>query len=366
MEKGLKRAGLNVKDIYDLTKEELQEELASEGEKPFRAKQIFSWIHGRGAQGFDEMSDLSKALRASLSGRYSTDGLEMDTVQISRNDGTRKYLFELSDGNFIEGVFMRYLSWNTACISSQAGCAMGCRFCASAINGLARDLTAGEMAKEVYLMEKDTGKAISNVVIMGSGEPLLNYDNLLRFIDIMTDPDGKGISQRNITVSTCGIVPGIIKLAKEKRNGKHLQINLAISLHAATDEKRKKLMPIAEKYSLNELMGAAKTYYLATHRKLTFEYALIGGENDTDEDAGELAALIQGINVPHLVNLIPVNPVTESGFTRPSGDICHKFKIKLENFGINGSIRRELGSDIDGACGQLRMLRERRSSGTGT
>ena len=355
-----------MKDIFDRTKNELKTELESIGEKPYRAKQIFTWLHARHASDFDVMTDISKLLRDRLSSEYDIDGMAIDTVQRSRIDPTAKYLFSLADGGLIEGVYMEYRDWNTVCISSQAGCAMGCRFCASTVNGLDRDLTAGEMAKEVYLMEQEAGKSVSNVVIMGSGEPLLNYDNLMRFIDIITDVDGKGISQRNITVSTCGIVPGIIRLAGEKRNGSHLQINLAISLHAATDEKRRKLMPVAERYSLNELMEAARSYYLATHRKLTFEYALIDGENDTDEDAVELAQLIKSIHAPHLVNLIPVNNVTESGFNRPSGDVCGNFKIKLENFGINGSIRRELGSDIDGACGQLRMRSVKRISSAGT
>lgn len=346
-----------MKDIFDLTKDELKNEMESLGEKSFRAGQVFSWLHAKGASGFDEMTDLSKGLRDLLKENYSYGSLNVDTVRHSKLDGTRKYLFGLDNGGYIEGVFMEYRKWATACISSQAGCAMGCRFCASAINGLERDLTAGEMARQVYLIGRDTGKKISNVVIMGSGEPLLNYDNLMRFIDIITDQDGMGLSQRNITVSTCGIVPGILKLAKEQRQGAHLQINLAISLHAATDEKRRAIMPVAEKYDLRELMKAAKTYYLSTHRKLTFEYALIEGVNDTEEDAGQLAGLIGEINVPHLVNIIPVNPVKERGFRRPRREVSYNFKNKLENFGINGSIRRELGSDIDGACGQLRMRR---------
>ena len=353
-----------MKDIYDLTKTELGERLTDMGERPYRAKQIFSWLHERGASSFDDMTDISKDLRKRLKEEFIFGGLSLDTVQISKLDGTRKYLFAMEDKALIEGVRMKYRDWSTACISSQAGCAMGCRFCASTISGLDRDMTAGEMAQEIYLMERDAGNKISNVVIMGSGEPLLNYDNLMRFIDIITDPDGKGISQRNITVSTCGIVPGIRRLAEENRNGGHLQINLAISLHAPNDEKRKKIMPVAEKYGMDELMDAARFYYEKTHRRLTFEYALMAGENDSEEDARELAGRLKGLNA--LVNLIPVNPVRESGFRRPERENCVSFKNKLENFGINGSIRRELGSDIDGACGQLRMRRERRSSGTGT
>ncbi len=355
-----------MKDICNLTKTELKKEIEESGEKPFRAKQIFSWLHARGAESFDDMTDLPKAFRQTLKDGYLPGSLEIEAVKRSRLDGTVKYLFALSDGGLIEGVFMAYRDWNTACISSQAGCAMGCRFCASTVNGLDRDLTAGEMAEEIYLMERDTGKHISNVVIMGSGEPLLNYEELMRFIDIMTDPDGRGMSQRSITVSTCGIVPGIIRLSKEKKNGAHLQVNLAVSLHAATDEKRKKLMPVAEKYGIAELMKAVGEYYRSTHRKITFEYALIEGVNDSDEDARELAERIKEAGVPHLVNLIPVNPVTESAFRRPARQKCDNFKNKLENFGINGSIRRELGSDIDGACGQLRMRSLGRGSKAGT
>ncbi len=341
------------KSITDYTKEELKAELESLKEKSYRAKQIFSWLHAREAVSFDEMTDLSKDLRAKLKDKYSIGGLSIVDIQKSKLDGTMKFLFKLYDGELIEGVFMEYREWNTACISSQVGCAMGCRFCASTVDGLSRDMTAGEMAQEIYEMERNTGKKISHVVVMGSGEPLLNYDNLIRFIEIITDKDGKGMSQRNITVSTCGIVPAIERLALEKPGREHPQINLAISLHAPTDEKRRKLMPIAEKYSIKDIVNAAKAYYEKTHRKITFEYALVKGENDSEADAKELAGLLQGI--PVLVNLIPVNPVTESGYSRPSREAVINFKNKLENFGINGSIRRELGSDIDGACGQLRM-----------
>lgn len=350
-----------MKSIYDLTASELKEELVRMGEKEYRAGQIFSWLHAKGVSHLDGMTDISRDLKGRLAERFSDRGISVSKCQESALDGTRKYLFELEDATLIEGVFMQYRDWNTSCISSQAGCAMGCRFCASTVGGLKRDMTAGEMAQEIYAMERDTGSRVSHVVVMGSGEPLLNYDNLMRFLDIITDSRGKGLSQRNITVSTCGIVPGIEALAREKRGREHLQINLAISLHAAFDEKRKKIMPIAERYGISEVLDAARKYYDATHRRITIEYALIDGVNDTDEDAAELARILKKTfftsssgSLP-LINLIPVNPVTESGFKRPDRAGCLAFKNKLENFGINGSIRRELGSDIDGACGQLRL-----------
>ena len=349
-----------MKDRLDLTKTELQELLISCGEKPYRAKQIFTRLHERRVSSFDGMTDISKGLRSYLASDSVPGALELREVQVSKADGTRKYLFALQDDNCIESVFMRYRDWNTACISSQVGCAMGCRFCASTVGGCVRDLTAGEMAEQIYAMEADTGENISNVVIMGSGEPLLNYRNLMRFIDIISDPSGKGISRRNITVSTCGIVPAIYDLAREGGEDEHMQINLALSLHAPNDEKRRKLMPVALKYPLAEVMEAMKHYFDRTHRRLTFEYALVSGENDTAEDAKELAGLLRSIGAAGsgaLVNLIPVNPVRESGLVRPTREACEAFKNKLENFGINGSIRRELGSDIDGACGQLRMRR---------
>ncbi|MBO6146927.1 MAG: 23S rRNA (adenine(2503)-C(2))-methyltransferase RlmN [Lachnospiraceae bacterium] len=337
-----------MKDILGLTKCELSEVIAGYGERSFRTKQIFTWLHARGVKSFDEMTDISKSLRERLGEDYYIGSCVVDTVQRSASDGTEKYLYRLSDGNLIEGVFMRYREWNTACISSQVGCAMGCRFCASTVDGCIRDMSAGEMAEEIYAMEERTGARISNVVVMGSGEPLINYEGLMGFIDIISDEDGRNISQRNITVSTCGIVPAIERLAGEK-----LQINLAISLHAPNDEKRREMMPIAQKYTIKELMEAVRHYYDVTHRRLTFEYALSEGQNDTDADASELAALLKGMNA--IVNLIPVNPVAESSFKRPGRESCVSFKNKLENFGINVTIRRELGTDIDGACGQLRM-----------
>src|SRR5699024_8174374 len=256
-------------------------------------------------------------------------------------------LFRLSDGNMIESVLMKYHHGNSVCISSQAGCRMGCRFCASTIGGLARNLLPSEMLDQIYRIQADTGEMVSNVVVMGSGEPLDNYDNLLRFIHILTEEGGLHISQRNLTVSTCGIVPRMYELADEK-----LQMTLAVSLHAPNDEKRKQLMTIANKYSIEELLDACRYDYAKTRRRINFEYSLVAGVNDSREDALELAGRLKGLNCH--VNLIPVNPVRERSFVRSAREAVENFKINLEKCGINGTIRREMGSDIDGACGQLR------------
>ncbi len=336
-----------MKDIRSLTKEELIEEIEKRGEKKFRAKQIFSWLHKKQVSSFDEMTDISKELRAGLKEEYCIYRPEINTKLKSKKDGTQKYLFKLEDGNLIESVFMKYRSWNTVCISSQAGCDMGCSFCASTIGGCERNLMAAEMLDEIYTIEKDTGERVSDVVVMGSGEPLVNYGELLKFIRNITDEDGKNLSIRSITVSTCGIVPKIKQLAAEG-----LPVNLAISLHASNDEKRRQIMPVAKKYPLNELIGACRYYFDKTGRRITFEYALISGINDGKEDAGELYELLKSLNCH--INLIPVNPVRENDYRPPDRQKALDFKNRLENFGINVTIRRELGGDIDGACGQLR------------
>ena len=268
-------------------------------------------------------------------------------MKVSAIDGTRKYLFALEDGNIIESVLMKYRHGNSVCISSQAGCRMGCRFCASTIDGLARTLRASEMLDQVYRIQQDIGERVSNVVIMGSGEPLDNYDNTLRFIRLITDERGLHISQRNITVSTCGLVPQMLKLAEEK-----LQITLALSLHAPDDETRKELMPIARKYPLKEVMDACHTYYEKTGRRMTFEYSLVRGVNDSPEEARALVRLVKG-RCGH-VNLIPVNPIKERDFVQTAPKEVLAFKNYLEKNGINVTIRREMGRDIHGACGQLR------------
>ena len=335
------------KDIKSLTLEELKEELLAHGEKAFRAGQIYNWMHGKLASGFDEMSNLSKPLRELLKKEYEYTSLEIVEVQRSQLDGTCKYLFRLADGNVIESVLMRYHHGNSVCISSQVGCRMGCRFCASTIGGVVRSLKPSEMLDQIYRIQRDTGERVSNVVVMGTGEPLDNYDNLLRFIRLLTDENGLHISQRNLTVSTCGIVPRIRQLADED-----LAITLALSLHAVTQEKRAELMPIAHKYPLPEVLDACAYYFQKTGRRLTFEYSLVGGVNDYPEDARKLAALAKPIH-SH-VNLIPVNPVTERSFVQPKKEVIGNFKKELEKYGINVTIRREMGRDIDGACGQLR------------
>lgn len=334
-------------DIKSLPLAQLTEVLETMGEKKFRAKQMYQWMHVRLAGSFEEMTDLSKALREKCEQSFTYTSLEVVQVQESKIDGTRKYLFGLADGNVVESVWMKYKHGNSVCISSQVGCRMGCRFCASTLDGLERNLTPAEMLDQIYSIQKLTGERVSNVVVMGTGEPMDNYENLLTFIGMLTDENGLNISQRNVTVSTCGIVPRMRQLAERK-----LQITLALSLHATTDEKRRKLMPIANRYSIAELMEACAYYFEQTGRRITFEYSLVGGVNDTDEDAAELTALARPLCCH--VNLIPVNPIKERDYVQSTGARTQAFKNKLEKNKINVTIRREMGRDIDGACGQLR------------
>jgi len=335
------------KDIKSMTLSGLTEEMVSMGEKPFRAKQMYQWMHVKLARGFGEMTNLSGQLRERCGQKYIYTALEAVKVQESRVDGTKKFLFCLSDGNVVESVWMKYRHGNSVCISSQVGCRMGCRFCASTLDGLERSLLPSEMLDQVYAVQRMTGERVSNVVVMGIGEPLDNYDNLITFLKILTDENGLNISQRNVTVSTCGIVPQIRRLAEEK-----LQITLALSLHGTTDEKRQRLMPVAKKYSIKELMEACAFYFERTGRRITFEYSLVGGVNDSEEDAEQLAALARPLCCH--VNLIPVNPVKERDYRQSTGERVLAFKNKLEKSRINVTIRREMGRDIDGACGQLR------------
>ena len=338
---------MNKKDIRSLSLDELKIEMESIGEKAFRAKQVYEWLHTKLADSFEEMTNLSKDLREKLDGAYRIPSVKMLERQVSNQDGTNKFLFQLEDGNVVESVLMRYKHGNSVCISSQVGCRMGCKFCASTIGGLERNLLPSEMLGQIYQIQKISGERVSNIVIMGTGEPLDNYDNFVRFIRLVSDENGLNISQRNITVSTCGIVPNIKRLAEEG-----FQITLALSLHGSTQEKRKTLMPIANKYELSEVLDACDYYFEKTGRRISFEYSLVQGVNDREEDARELIGILKPRNC-HL-NLIPVNPIKERDFQKPSRKSAEEFKNRIEKSGVNVTIRREMGSDIDGACGQLR------------
>ena len=335
------------KDIKSLTLQELTEAIKALGEPAFRAKQLYEWMHVKQARSYDEMTNIPKSLKEKLKENFEYTCLKAVQVQESKLDDTKKFLFALADGNVIESVFMKYKFGVSVCISSQVGCRMGCKFCASTLDGVERNLKPSEMLDQIYAISNITGEKVHRVVVMGSGEPLDNYDNLLRFITLLTDESGMNLSQRNLTVSTCGIVPKIYELAEE-----NLSINLALSLHASNDDKRKELMPIANTYSISEVIGACRDYFDKTGRQLTFEYALVAGVNDTDEDAKELSQLLKGLNA--VVNLIPVNPIKERSFKPTDRTGAVAFKNKLEKSHINSTIRREMGRDIDGACGQLR------------
>lgn len=345
--RNLEREVMDKKDIRSYTYEELIREVEVLGEKKFRGRQIYDWLHVKLADSFEEMSDQSRILREKLADTFEIRSARMLERQVSDLDGTNKFLFALHDSETVESVLMRYKHGNSVCISSQVGCRMGCRFCASTIGGLKRNLSASEMLAQIYQIQKITGERVSNVVIMGTGEPLDNFEQFVKFIRILTDEHGLHISQRNITVSTCGIVPNIYKLAEEQ-----FQITLALSLHGSTQEKRKELMPVANQYELSQVLKACDVYFEKTGRRITFEYSLVQGVNDRDEDAQNLIRILKPRNCH--INLIPVNPVKERNFVKPSKKSASIFKNKLEKSGINVTIRREMGTDIDGACGQLR------------
>ena len=334
-------------DIKSLNYDELADYIVSIGEKKFRAAQLYSWMHEKLACSYDEMTNISDKLKKVLKENTLYTCLEPVRVQESQIDGTKKYLFRLYDGNLIESVFMRYHHGNSVCISSQVGCKMGCRFCASTLNGCVRNLEPSEMLDQIYRIQSLTGERVSNVVIMGSGEPMDNYDNVVKFLGLINSDKGLNISQRNITVSTCGLVPRIKQLAELK-----LQITLAISLHAPNDELRKTMMPIAYTYSIEQIMDACRYYLLQTARRISFEYSLVKGVNDSPECAKQLIKLVHGMNCH--INLIPVNPIKERDYRQSEQKAIYAFKNKLEKNGINVTIRREMGRDIDGACGQLR------------
>lgn len=334
-------------DLRSLTFDKLKTELVKLGEKPFRAKQIYEWLHKKQITDFEEMTNISKELREKLKENYIIKNIRIVERLTSKEDNTSKYLFDIGDNIVIESVLMRYSYGNAVCISSQAGCRMGCTFCASTVDGLERNLLPGEMAGQIYEIQRDIGERVSNVVIMGSGEPLDNFDNVIDFLEIIHSEEGNNLSHRHITLSTCGLVNKIYDLAE-----KNLQITLAISLHASNDETRQKTMPVAKRYNMDELINAAKHYANTTKRRVTFEYALIKNVNDSNDDARELAAKLKGI-LCH-VNLIPVNDVKENNYIRSSEENIKKFASVLQSCGIETTIRRKLGSDINAACGQLR------------
>lgn len=335
-------------DIKSLNYDELADYIVSIGEKKFRAAQLYSWMHEKLACSYDEMTNISDKLKKVLKENTLYTCLEPVRVQESQIDGTKKYLFRLYDGNLIESVFMRYHHGNSVCISSQVGCKMGCRFCASTLNGCVRNLEPSEMLDQIYRIQSLTGERVSNIVIMGSGEPMDNYDNVVKFLGLINSEKGLNISQRNITVSTCGLVPRIKQLAELK-----LQITLAISLHAPNDELRKTMMPIAYTYSIEQIMDACRYYLSQTARRISFEYSLVKGVNDSPECARQLIKLVHGMNCH--INLIPVNPIKERDYEQSEKNSIHNFKEILEKAGVNVTIRREMGRDIDGACGQLRQ-----------
>ncbi len=335
-----------MKDIKSLNEEELKTEMKSLGEPAFRAGQIFSWLHEKKVNSFEEMTNLSKDLRNKLSENYEITALS-EVRSLRSSDGTVKFLYKLKDGQVIESVLMSYRHGYSICVSSQVGCRMGCMFCASTIDGLVRNLTPSEILEQVYEAERSCNVTISNIVIMGSGEPMDNYDNVIKFIRLISDEKGKNLSVRNITLSTCGLVPGIRKLAEEG-----LPVTLALSLHAPEDELRKTIMPVAKAFSIKEVLDACDYFFEKTSRRVTFEYSMIDGVNDSPKRAEQLARLAKGRNCH--VNLIPVNKIKERNFVRSADDNVAKFKNILEKNRINVTIRRSMGTDIDAACGQLR------------
>ena len=342
-------------DLASMSQEELQAFLCELGEPKFRAKQLFAWLQsGAGPQ---EMTNLSKQLRARLDELYLDTRPVVREKLVSKIDGTIKYLFELYDGACIESVLMKYKHGNTICISSQVGCRMGCRFCASTIGGRLRNLLPSELLGQIITAERDSGEPISNVVMMGIGEPLDNYDNVVKFLHLVNSREGLNIGYRHISLSTCGVVPGILALAEQE-----LPITLSISLHAADDECRSEIMPVNKKWNIKELLSACVSYYHRCGRRISFEYTLIMGKNDSTEDAGRLGVLLKsafsGTGAPIHVNIIRVNEVEETGFKRGSEASVRAFSDKLSEYGITATVRRRLGADVNGACGQLRRSRE--------
>lgn len=333
-------------DILSLNLEELEQLLIAAGEKKFRAKQIFQWLHVKRVMDFDKMTDISVQLRQHLKENFCINGLFMQKRLESAIDNTVKYLYRLSDGNFVETVLMDYNYGKSICVSTQVGCKMGCNFCASAIAGFVRSLEPSEILMQIYETERDAGTRVSGVVLMGIGEPLDNFDNVLKFLSLLSDKNGNNLSLRHVALSTCGIVPRIYKLADMK-----LQLTLSVSLHSPYNDKRSEIMPVNRTYNIDELMKACRYYIDKTGRRITFEYAVIDNVNSSDKDADRLAALLRGMNCH--VNLIPVNRVKERNYKTARSGVAD-FAKRLSQRGINATVRRTLGSDIEAACGQLR------------
>ncbi len=336
------------RDILSMTFDELLQEFSNLGVQKFRAKQVYEWLHCHLAADYDEMSNLPKALREELTEKFPLYNCKIVKKQVSKLDNTVKYLFQMHDGDFVESVVMKYKYGYTICVSTQVGCKMGCAFCASTLGGFKRCLLPGEILSQLYAAQKDLGERISHIVLMGMGEPLDNFDNVMRFLELITDEKGLNISMRNISLSTCGLVPKIEELLD-----RHLQLTLSISLHAPNDEIRSKIMPINKKYPIDGLLKICRKYTTETSRRISFEYSMLAGVNDSDECARQLASKLKGM-LCH-VNLIPVNEVEESPFKPSSPERVERFVEILSKNGINATVRRKLGSDIDASCGQLRL-----------
>ena len=340
-------------DILSLTKDELTERLSKMGEKPFRAGQIYRWLHQKRVTGFDKMSDLSLTLREKLENEFTLCRIEPARILKSQVDGTVKILYRLPDGNHIETVLMSYEHGDSLCVSTQAGCKMGCRFCASTIAGFKRNLEPSEILSQLYETERQTGRKVSSIVLMGIGEPLDNFDNVVKFLRILSSPDGANMSLRHVSLSTCGLVDRIYDLAEL-----NLGLTLSISLHSPYDEKRSELMPVNRRYPIAELMRACRDYFSVTGRRISFEYALIDGENDSFEDARALCGLVSGM--PSHINIIPVNKIKERSY-RSDRSSAQRFCKTLCGLGVNATVRRTLGADINAACGQLRREEEQKA-----
>ena len=339
-------------DLKSMTLAEMQEAFAALGEPKFRAKQVFTWLH-RGASRFDEMTNLSKPLREKLDGLYFITAPRVARKQVSKLDGTIKYLWQLGDGNCVESVVMQYHHGNTVCISSEVGCPMGCKFCASTLGGLVRRLTPAELLDQVLFSQLDSGLTISNIVLMGIGEPLDNFDAVMRFLELVNSPEGLNIGMRHISLSTCGLVDKIEQLAE-----RNLQLTLSVSLHSPDNESRSKIMPVNKRWPVEQLLAACRAYFEKTGRRVSFEYTMIDGVSDAPEQAELLAKKLHGMQAH--VNMIPLNNVEESGLRCSSHAAIERFQKILESHGVTATVRRTLGSDIDASCGQLRRKFERK------